>query len=550
MDIAIGIMGGLGLFLYGMNLMGDGLQKSAGSKLKRIIELLTSNVIMGVLVGMVVTMVIQSSSATTVMVVGFVNAGIMSLPQAIGVITLVQATPIIMGANIGTTITAQLVSLDVDFLAPVALGIGIVIYMFSNKPKYKHIAEILIGFGILFTGMDFMKDAVKPLAEYQGFTDMLLSFGHHPILGVLMGFAITAIVQSSSASMGMLIALASQGLIPITAALPILYGENIGTCVTSLISSIGASRNARRAAIMHLTFNVLGSVIFMFILSKPIIAIVTAIDPTDAARQIANAHTLFNIINVIILLPFNKLIVKLALKLVPETKGEQDDDSKVVKYIDDRMIETPSIALANIVKETLRMGEKSKESLNAAMDGIVDKSKEKIELSFKREKLINELQKLILNYLLKLSKASLNEDSRDTVDALFNTVNDIERIGDHAENIAELAQDIADSEMSFSDVGIGELKDMYNKVVSTYTYALEAMRTSNVELACKVIKMEEQVDMMEKSCRSNHMNRLNSSSCSIESGVIYLDIISNLERVSDHAVNIAQQVIAGRIVNK
>ena len=541
MDIAIGIMGGLGLFLYGMNLMGDGLQKSAGSRLKRIIELLTSNVIMGVLVGMVVTMIIQSSSATTVMVVGFVNAGIMSLPQAIGVI---------MGANIGTTITAQLVSLDVDFLAPVALGIGIVIYMFSNKPKHKHIAEILIGFGILFTGMDFMKDAVKPLAGYQGFTDMLLSFGHHPILGVLMGFAITAIVQSSSASMGMLIALASQGLIPVTAALPILYGENIGTCVTSLISSIGASRNARRAAIMHLTFNVLGSMIFMFILSKPIVAIVTSIDPTDAARQIANAHTLFNIINVIILLPFNKLIVKLALKLVPETKDEKEDDSKVVKYIDDRMIETPSIALANIVKETLRMGEKSKESLNAAMDGIIEKSAEKVELSFRREKLINELQKLILNYLLKLSKASLNEDSRDTVDALFNTVNDIERIGDHAENIAELAKDISDSEISFSDVGLNELKDMYNKVISTYTYALEAMRTSNVELACKVIKMEEQVDMMEKSCRANHMNRLNSSSCSIDSGVIYLDIITNLERVSDHAVNIAQQVIAGRIVNK
>nr|WP_317331148.1 Na/Pi cotransporter family protein [uncultured Romboutsia sp.] len=540
MDIAIGIMGGLGLFLYGMNLMGDGLQKSAGSKLKRIIELLTSKVIMGVLVGMIVTMVIQSSSATTVMVVGFVNAGIMSLTQAIGVI---------MGANIGTTITAQLVSLDVDFLAPVALGIGIVIYMFSNKQKYKHIAEILIGFGILFTGMDFMKEAVKPLSEYQGFTDMLLSFGHHPILGVLMGFAITAIVQSSSASMGMLIALASQGLIPITAALPILYGENIGTCVTSLISSIGASRNARRAAIMHLTFNILGSIIFMFMLSKPIVEIVTAIDPTDTARQIANAHTLFNVINVIILLPFNKLIVKLALKLVPETKDE-DDDTKVVKYIDDRMIETPSIALANIVKETLRMGEKSKESLNAAMDGIVDKSKEKIELSFKREKLINELQKLILNYLLKLSKASLNEDSRGTVDALFNTVNDIERVGDHAENIAELAKDIVDSEISFSDVGISELKDMYNKVVSTYTYALEAMRTSNVELACKVIKMEEQVDIMEKSCRANHMNRLNNNSCSIESGVIYLDIISNLERVSDHAVNIAQQVITGRIANK
>ena len=541
MDIAIGIMGGLGLFLYGMNLMGDGLQKSAGSKLKRIIELLTSNVIMGVLVGMVVTMIIQSSSATTVMVVGFVNAGIMSLPQAIGVI---------MGANIGTTITAQLVSLDVNFLAPIALGIGIVIYMFSKKPKYKHIAEILIGFGILFTGMDFMKDAVKPLAGYQGFTDMLLSFGHHPILGVLMGFAITAIVQSSSASMGMLIALASQGLIPVTAALPILYGENIGTCVTSLISSIGASRNARRAAIMHLTFNVLGSMIFMLILSKPIVAIVTAIDPTDAARQIANAHTLFNIINVIILLPFNKLIVKLALKLVPQNNDEKNDDSKTVKFIDDRMIETPSIALVNIEKETLRMGEKAKESLNAAMEGIMEKSNEKIELSFRREKLINDLQKSIINYLIKLSKASLDEESRETVDALFNTVNDIERIGDHAENIAELGKDIKDSEISFSDVGLVELKDMYNKVVSTYTYALEAMRTSNVDLACKVIKMEEQVDMMEKSCRANHMNRLNSSSCSIDSGVIYLDIISNLERVSDHAVNIAQQVIAERVTSK
>ena len=541
MDIAIGIMGGLGLFLYGMTLMGDGLQKAAGSKLKRIIELLTSNVIMGVLVGMVVTMIIQSSSATTVMVVGFVNAGIMSLPQAIGVI---------MGANIGTTITAQLVSLDVDFLAPVALGIGIVIYMFTNKPKYKHIAEILIGFGILFTGMDFMKDAVKPLAGYQGFTDMLLSFGHHPILGVLMGFAITAIVQSSSASMGMLIALASQGLIPVTAALPILYGENIGTCVTSLISSIGATRNARRAAIMHLTFNVLGSMIFMFILSKPIVAIVTVIDPIDAARQIANAHTLFNIINVIILLPFNKLIVKLALKLVPESKDNKEDDLKTIKFIDDRMIETPSIALASIVKETIRMGEKSKESLNAAMDGVIDKSKEKTELSFKIEKLINELQKSIINYLIKLSKASLDEESRETVDALFNTVNDIERIGDHAENIAELGKDIKDSEISFSDVGLVELKDMYNKVVSTYTYALEAMRTSNVDLACKVIKMEERVDMMEKSCRANHMNRLNSSSCSIDSGVIYLDIISNLERVSDHAVNIDQQVITESFSSK
>ena len=539
MEIIINLMGGLGLFLFGMNLMGDGLQKSAGSKLKKIIELLTSNTIMGVLVGMVVTMVIQSSSATTVMVVGFVNAGIMTLGQAIGVI---------MGANIGTTITAQLVSLDVDFLAPVALGIGIIIYMFSKKPKNRHIAEILIGFGILFTGMDFMKDAVKPLAGYQGFTDMLVSFGHKPILGVLMGFAITAIVQSSSASMGMLIALASQGLIPITAALPILYGENIGTCVTSLISSIGASRNARRAAIMHLTFNIIGSLIFMFLLSGPIVKLVTYLDPNDAARQIANAHTLFNVLNVLILLPFAKLIVKLAMKLVPENYSEEDDE-KAVKYIDDRMIETPSIALSNAVKETLRMGEKAKDSLNLSMEALLERSKDKAELSFKREKLINELQKSILNYLLKLSKASLNDDSREAVDGLFNTVNDIERIGDHAENIAELAQSSIEFQQGFSDEGKAELINMYNKVISAYTYALEAMRTSNVDLACKVIKMEEQVDIMEKSCRANHMKRLNANSCSIDNGVIYLDVVSNLERVSDHAVNIAQQVISSRLSN-
>ena len=333
MSIAISILGGLGLFLYGMNIMAQGLQNSAGDRLKRIIELLTSNVVMGVLVGTVVTAIIQSSSATTVMVVGFVNAGIMTLNQAIGVI---------MGANIGTTVTAQLVSFNLEGLAPIALGIGIILYLFSSKTSVKNIAQILLGFGILFTGMEFMKDAVKPLAEYKGFTDALVGFGHRPILGLLLGFAITGIVQSSSASMGMLIALATQGLIPLSSALPILYGDNIGTCVTSLLSSIGASRNAKRAAIMHLLFNVIGSILFLLILNRPITYIVTQIDPTDAARQIANAHTLFNLINVAILLPFSKYIVKLAIKLVPDNNDENDD--KATKYLDERMLETPSIA--------------------------------------------------------------------------------------------------------------------------------------------------------------------------------------------------------------
>ncbi|MGL4911224.1 MAG: Na/Pi cotransporter family protein, partial [Romboutsia sp.] len=285
MEIAISLIGGLGLFLYGMSLMGEGLQKSAGDKLKRIIELLTSNVIMGVLVGTVVTAIIQSSSATTVMVVGFVNAGLMGLSQAIGVI---------MGANIGTTVTAQLVSFNLEGLAPITLGIGIVLYLFSSKPKIKNLAEILLGFGILFTGMEFMKDAVKPLAEFKGFTDALISFGQRPLLGLLLGLVITAIVQSSSASMGMLIALAAQGLIPLSSALPILYGQNIGTCVTSLISSIGANRNAKRAAIMHLLFNIIGTAIFLLLLNKPVVAIVTKINPNDVARQLANTHTLFN----------------------------------------------------------------------------------------------------------------------------------------------------------------------------------------------------------------------------------------------------------------
>lgn len=533
MEIVINLMGGLGLFLYGMNLMADGLQKSAGEKLKRIIGLLTSNVLMGVLVGALVTAIIQSSSATTVMVVGFVNAGIMTLPQAIGVI---------MGANIGTTMTAQLVSLDLVGIAPLALGIGIIMYLFSKNQKIKIIAEILIGFGILFTGMDFMKNAVQPLSEYKGFTDALVAFGNKPILGILLGFGITAIVQSSSASMGMLLALSSQGLIPLSAALPILYGENIGTCITSLISSIGTSINARRAALMHLIFNIIGTIIFMLILTKPITMVVQHLNPNDISRQIANSHTLFNITNVILLLPFSKFIVKLTMKLMPE-REEEINKKKTVHYIDERMMETPSIALSNTIKETLRMGEKAKQSLSNAMEGFLEKSKEKVDASLDDEKLINILQKSILNYLLKLSKTSLNDNSRESVDLLFNTVNDIERVGDHAENIAELATTVIEDSLSLSKGASSELKELYQKVLDTYSLALESLEKSDVDLACRVIKMEEQVDMMEKSCRANHMRRLNESSCSVDTGVIFLDLISNLERVSDHSANIAQHVI-------
>ena len=542
MQIVISLLGGLGLFLYGMNLMGESLEKVAGSKMKKIIELLTKNIFMGVLLGAVVTAVIQSSSATTVMVVGFVNAGLMGLPQAVGVI---------MGANIGTTVTAQIVSFDLTGMAPLALGIGILLYLFAGNEKYKQVGEVFIGFGLLFTGMESMKLAVSPLAEYKEVTDLLSTFGRYRILGLLLGFGITAIIQSSSAAMGMLVVLASQGLVPLSSALPILYGQNIGTCVTSLISSIGANKNAKRAAMIHLIFNILGTIIFLILLNGIVVKFVVSLDPGNVARQIANVHTIFNIVSTILLLPCNKLIVKLAMRIVPDKEDEiEEDESRVIKYIDDRMIQTPPIALASTIKEVARMGEKARDSVDYAMEGILESSSEGIERCFKQEKSINQLQKTILNYLLKLSKAPLSEEDRETVDTLFNTVNDIERIGDHAENLAEIAQSAIDGQVYFSEQGQNEISDMYNKVIASYSYALESMVTSDVNLACKVIKMEEQVDIMEESCRVNHMRRLNNNLCSIDNGIIYFEILANLERISDHAANIAEKVIQQKTNDK
>lgn len=538
MSIFISLIGGLGLFLYGMNIMGEGLQKSTGPKLEKAIELLTSNVVMGVLVGAVVTGIIQSSGATTVMVVGFVNAGIMTLYQAIGVI---------MGANIGTTVTAQLVSFDASIFSSIALGVGIVLYMIGSKskPNLKNISEILIGFGILFIGMEFMKDAVAPLAEYEGFRNLLQGLANHPFLALLAGFAMTTCLQSSSASMGILIALSSQGLMPLAGALPILYGDNIGSCTTSLISSVGANKNAKRAAVMHLTFNVIGTMLFMFVLNKPISMVVTHLDPTDTARQIANAHTLFNITNVIILLPFSKYIVKLVMFLIPDKKGEEEEyDNHVTKYLDERMLETPSIAFGNTIRETLRMGKKAKKSFTCAMTALLESSEENANMTFEKEKTLNEQQRKVLDYLIKLSKkTSLDDKMRLSLDLLFHTVNDIERVGDLSENIAELAESSIKSKDHFSDNAKSELIDLYNKVLEAYTLSLEAMKQSNTTFANDVLKIEEEVDALDKLYRAKHMNRLNANSCSIDSGIIYLDLLTNLERISDHSASIAKRVI-------
>lgn len=532
LEIAISLLGGLGLFLYGMNLMAEGLQKSAGDKLKKIVEKLTSNTVMGVLVGTVVTAIIQSSSAATVMVVGFVNAGIMSLSQAIGVI---------MGANIGTTVTAQLVSFKLEAIAPVALGIGIILYLFSKKEKTKELATILLGFGILFTGMEFMKDAVKPLAEYEGFRRALIYFGEHQFLGIIAGFAITGIIQSSSASMGMLIALASQGLIPLSSALPILYGDNIGTCVTSLLSSIGASRNAKRAATMHLTFNVIGTLIFVLILNYPISALVKWLDPTDAARQIANAHTIFNVVNVLILLPFAKYIVKIVLKIMPITE-EESEVTAATKYLDERIIQTPSIALGNTVKEVSRMGQKANKALEYSMNSLINKSMTDVEKTEKYEEHVNMLQKEILNYLLKLSKSPLNDEERNKVDLLFNTVNDIERVSDHAENISELSRLAIEKDLQFSDTALEEMNNIYSKAKENFNIALKGLESYDKSIISKVYEIEDEVDALDKLYRKKHIERLNNGKCTIDSGVLFLDLLTNLERISDHSCNIANNV--------
>ncbi|WP_026478040.1 Na/Pi cotransporter family protein [Alkaliphilus transvaalensis] len=530
MEIIFGLLGGLGLFLYGMNVMSTGLQKAAGDKLKSIISMLTSNRFMGVLVGAGVTAIVQSSSATTVMVVGFVNAGMMKLTQAVGVI---------MGANIGTTITAQIISFKIEKYAPIIVGIAVAVWLFTENRKLKQLAEAFIGFGILFIGMQFMGDALRPLRSSQAFRDLLVSFGDHQALGVLAGFAITVAVQSSTASTGILLALATEGLIPINSGLPILFGINIGTTVTAMLSSIGANRTAKRAAAFHLTFNLVGTLIFILLFRDPLYRAINVISPDSIPRQIANAHTIFNITNTLILLPFSGLIVKFVKKIIP---GEEEA-AQGVKYIDDRILETPSIALASAVKETLHMGNVAKDSLENAVAGFFEDNQKSIDESFRIEKVVNELERELASYLVKLSNTNISARNRETVDGLFNTINDIERVGDHAENIAELAQYKLDNQLNFSDTAMEELKEMNELVIKGYTNALSAMRNLDGSLAMKVIEIEGKVDLMEKSLRANHISRLNKQECHTSSGVIFLDIISNLERISDHSSNIAMAVL-------
>lgn len=539
--IILGFAGGLGLFIYGMQVMASGLQKAAGNSLKKILEVLTKNKFLGVLLGIGVTAIIQSSSATTVMVVGFVNAGLMNLQQTVG---------IIMGANIGTTVTGWLVSsvqwagiFSPENLAPIAVFIGAALAIFSKKQTVNQIGEILVGFGMLFIGIEMMSTGVEPLQHLPAFKEAFTQFGRNPLLGVLVGAVVTAVIQSSSASVGILQSLSLTGLVSWNSAVYIIMGQNIGTCVTALLSSVGTSKNAKGAAYIHLLFNVIGSVFFS------VLAAIFFTFYHDFGFQkigmveISLIHTGFNIANTVIMFPFSGLFVKMAEKLAAVTSKNAGDDETVPVHLDDRILSTPSIAMSNCTKEIVRLGNMSLKNLTAACESLENRDGSRVEKILEREKNIDNLTKAITAYLVKLCNSNLTKQENTNATGMFHIVNDMERIGDHAENIIEMTQQMIADDLELSKKGIDDLKKMAEESLKSVRNCIIALSDNDIDFAEKVIKEEERVDNLEKQIRGEHMQRLTSGECNPRVGVIFLDALTNLERVSDHALNVAQGVI-------
>ena len=539
--IILGFAGGLGLFIYGMQVLASGLQKAAGNSLKKILEVLTKNKFLGVLLGIGVTAIIQSSSATTVMVVGFVNAGLMNLQQTVG---------IIMGANIGTTVTGWLVSsvqwagvFSPENLAPIAVFIGAALAIFSKKQTVNQIGEILVGFGMLFIGIEMMSKGVEPLQHLPAFKEAFTQFGRNPLLGVLVGAVVTAVIQSSSASVGILQSLSLTGLVSWNSAVYIIMGQNIGTCVTALLSSVGTSKNAKGAAYIHLLFNVIGSVFFS------ILAAIFFTFYHDFGFQkigmveISLIHTGFNIANTVIMFPFSGLFVKMAEKLATVTSKNTGDDETVPVHLDDRILSTPSIAMSNCTKEIVRLGNMSLKNLTAACESLENRDGSRVEKILEREKNIDNLTKAITAYLVKLCNSNLTKQENTNATGMFHIVNDMERIGDHAENIIEMTQQMIADDLELSKKGIDDLKKMAEESLKSVRNCIIALSDNDIDFAEKVIKEEERVDNLEKQIRGEHMQRLTSGECNPRVGVIFLDALTNLERVSDHALNVAQGVI-------
>lgn len=548
-DIAslFGFIGGLGLFLYGMNTMADGMQKSAGSRMSQFLGMLTNNRIMAVLLGALITAIIQSSGATTVMVVGFVSAGVLNLTQAVGVI---------MGANIGTTITAWIVSMNQlgdafsvfqpSFSAPLLVGIGAVLLLFAKKQKTRTIGEILVGLGMLFIGLDFMSGAISPYTDAPIFSEAFRVLGNNPFLGMMIGALVTALLQSSSASVGILQTLAMNGVVATNAAIFITLGQNIGSCVTALISCIGSSRTAKRAAVIHLSFNIIGSTLFGIISFFIFMALPQIAGHNITAVQISIFHTIFNLTNTLILFPFANQLVKLSGIVVPADKEDleegRDQESETMKHLDERIFETPAFAVETAAMEVVHMGQIAMENVLIATDAVLTKNVNKAKDVYKTEKTINNMEKMLTEYLVKINNLSLTEEQKIIVNNLFYSINDIERVGDHAENLAEQAQYMSEHDVTFSETGISDLKVICQAASQSFSHSIDARRRGDMDEVRKVIQYEDEVDALEEELREKHIERLSTGECSSSAGVVFLDLISNLERISDHAYNLAGYV--------
>ncbi len=528
------LLGGLALFLFGMNMMSQNLEKAAGSGLRKLLHALTKNKYLGLVVGALFTMVIQSSSATTVMAVGLVNAGIMNLTQSVGVI---------FGANIGTTITAQLIAFKLTKAAPVLLFIGIGMMLFQKKKSIQRIGAVILGFGLLFFGLNTMSSAMKPLRSMPEFQSLMLKF-ETPILGVLVGMFMTTIIQSSSASVGILQALAMQGLIGIESAIFIVLGTNIGTCITAVLAAIGTSKNAKRAALIHLLFNILGSFLMIgLVYALPITTWVKAWSPNNVERQIANSHLIFNVTATIIFLPMSSLLVKISKKIIPGEDPVQEPEKLL--YIEDHLFATPTIVVGQIIMEVERMGKIVEKCIKNAIDAFIKKDQVLIDQVFSDEGVTDFLNHEITKYLVRANQLDLSPGDAKLVGAMYHVVNDLERIGDHAENIAEFAQSRLDnSSLKFSDKAIDELKNMSGKVFALLQLANDIFKKSDEKRAkAEIAPLEQEIDDLEKELRLEHINRLNSEQCTPRSGTIFIEILSNLERVADHSTNVAYSVL-------
>ncbi len=530
LDFAV-FLGGVGLFLYGIKIMGQGLEMAAGSKLKSMLDKVTSNKFMAVLIGVVITALIQSSSATTVMVVGFVNAGLMNL---------VQATGVIMGANVGTTVTSVLIALDLSAIAPVFVFGGAALLVFAKKKFLTHIGEILAGFGLLFIGMDTMSSAMEPLRESPIFINMMVGAKENPLIGILVGLVFTAVIQSSSASIGILQALAIKGLVPIEFAVFVLFGQNIGTCVTALLSSAGSKTNSKRAAVIHLLFNTIGTTIFVLIsLFTPYVELLKSISD-DTVVQISAAHIIFNIVSTLILFPFSNKLVALSRRIIPD-KEDKLSKTQQLSYLDERILSTPPLAVKQAGNEVVRMAELAKENFVKAARAFINIDDSELQEIESTEEVINFLNHSITPYLVKINNLDISEQDSEYISSLFHAVTDIERIGDHATNLAEATIYRKENKPVLSDDAISELNVMIENIELLLDKSIEIFKnqSATMEQAKEAVDLEEYIDDLHDEANNNHIKRMNKGKCDTKAGMLFINTITDFERVADHAINIA-----------